>query len=714
MTTSSGNGGIDDLRRMDVPQSCDQSLELSPEKIGRAIEHSSVMVIITDAGGRIEYVNPCFSAITGYRLEDIAGKSPRILKSGHSPEGEYRKLWSAIRRGDHWRGEFCNRRKDGTLYWSNAAISPVKAADGAITHFIAVQVDIGEQKRIEQELRLSEQRFRSLAETSLLGICIDRDNLPLFVNQSFAEIYGYDNPAEVIQLRSLDPLYVQDDLARVIHSRQRHAGGRTSFPYEVRGVKRDGSIIWLQTQTTIISWNGEPAVQTMVVDITARKSREDRLHHQANYDPLTDLPSRKLALDRLDSAIVNARRRGHHVAALFIDVDRFKTINDALGHACGDRLLRQMAERIRLSIREEDTVARLGGDEFLVILPEVRQIVDAEAVAGKILDAVARPFILDGQETFVTVSIGVAVFPDQGDCAETLIQHADTAMYVAKESGRGSVHIFTDELGQRERTRTRLEAALRHALERDELTLCYQPLVDIRSGRIVGAEALLRWFNPEYGQISPQQFVRLAEHTGLIVPIGDWVLTTGCREARRWLDAGFSDIYLSVNVSSRQFRGNSLIDSVRRAIANNRLRPEYLELEFTENLLLEDLAEIKSTLQGLETCGVRLAVDDFGTGYSALSYLNRVPLDALKIDRSFIVELLTDPGQSSWIDALILMAHRLKLRVIAEGVESGAQLEALRARGCDVAQGYYLSPPLPPGEFLALLGTWRSITERAG
>ena len=226
------------------------------------------------------------------------------------------------------------------------------------------------------------------------------------------------------------------------------------------------------------------------------------------------------------------------MAALFIDVDRFKTINDALGHACGDRLLRQMAERIRLSIREEDTVARLGGDEFLVILPEVRQIVDAEAVAGKILDAVARPFILDGQETFVTVSIGVAVFPDHGDCAETLIQHADTAMYVAKESGRGSVHIFTDELGQRERTRTRLEAALRHALERDELTLCYQPLVDIRSGRIVGAEALLRWFNPEYGQISPQQFVRLAEHTGLIVPIGDWVLTTGCREQgnRIWKD----------------------------------------------------------------------------------------------------------------------------------------------------------------------------------
>jgi diguanylate cyclase (GGDEF)-like protein/PAS domain S-box-containing protein len=709
-----GDGKTGALRRVDLPDPPADLRELSPAQVGRAVEHSSAAVIITDARGRIEYVNPCFSETTGYRLEDIVGKTPRILQSGHTSEGEYRALWSTIRRGDDWHGEFCNRRKDGTLYWNRAAISPVKAADGAITHFVAIQVDIGERKRVEQELRDSEQRFRSLVETSPLGICIEQNGKPLFVNQSFAEIYGYDAPADIIQLGSLELLHVQGDLTRLIQSRQRHARGRASFEQEIRGVKKDGSIIWLQTQTTMISWNGEPAAQTTVVDITTRKSREDRLHHEANYDLLTDLPSRKLALDRLDSAIVNARRRRHRVAALFIDVDRFKAINDVLGHAGGDWLLRQLGERIRSSIREEDTVARLGGDEFVIVLPEVREHADAEAVAGKILDAIVRPFIFDGQEAFVTVSIGVAVFPDQGDDAEALLRHADTAMYVAKERGRGRVHVFSDELGQRKRTRTRLEAGLRRALERDELTLCYQPLVDIRSGRIVGAEALLRWFDPEHGQISPQQFVRLAEHTGMIVPIGEWVLTTGCREARRWVDAGFADVYLSVNVSSRQFRGNSLIESVRRAMASNRLHPECLELEFTESLLLEDLAEIRSTLRGLESWGVRLAVDDFGTGYSALSYLNRVPLDTLKIDRSFIIELLTEPGQSSLVDALILMAHRLQLRVIAEGVESREQLDALRARGCDVAQGYYLSPPLPPGEFLALLRTWRSSTVRAG
>jgi diguanylate cyclase (GGDEF)-like protein/PAS domain S-box-containing protein len=714
VATTGGDGAMGDLRSVDSPASRLHLPELSAAQIGRAVEHSSVAVMITDVDGRIEYVNQCFSRTTGYPLEQIVGKTPSILKSGHTLAGDYRELWSTIRRGDDWRGEFCNRRRDGTLYWSSATISAVKGPGGAITHFVAIQVDIGERKRVEQELRYSEQRFRSLVENSLLGICIERNGKPLFVNQSFAEIHGYDNPTEIIQLGSLTPLYVPGDLTRVFQSRRKRARGRTPLQYELRGVKKDGSIIWLQTQTMTVSWNGEPAAQTTVIDVTARKSREDRLHRQANYDPLTDLPSRKLALDRLGSAIANARRRHNRVAVLFIDVDRFKSINDALGHAAGDWLLRQLAERVRSSIREEDRVARLGGDEFVVILPEVRQHADAEAVASKILGALAQPFNIDGQETYVTVSIGVAVFPDQGDDVEALIQHADTAMYVAKENGRGSVHVFTDELGERKRTRARLEAGLRDALERDELTLCYQPLIDIRSGRIVGAEALLRWFNPAYGQISPQHFVRLAEHTGLIVPIGDWVLATGCRETRRWLDAGFDDIYLSVNVSSRQFRDNSLINSVSRAMASNRLGPECLELEFRESLLLEDLAEVKSTLSRLDSCGVRLAVDDFGTGHSALSYLNRVPLHALKIDRSFIIELLTDPGQSSLVDALILMAHRLKLKVIAEGVESIEQLEALRGRGCDLAQGYYLSPPLPAGEFLALLGRWRASSVRAG
>ena len=681
----------------------------------RAVEHSSAVVIITDASGRIEYVNPSFTEVTGYRLDEIAGKTPGILKSGRTSESDYRELWSTIRRGEDWHGEFCNRRKDGSLYWGGASISPVKTPDGRITNFIAIQVDVSARKQAEEELRVNEQRFRSLVETSLPGICIERNGKPLFVNRSFAEIFGYDRPADIIQLGSLEPLYMQGDLARVMRCRQmQNKGSRTSVQNEVRGVKRDGSIIWLHTQTKVISWSGGAALQTTVVDVTLRKSYEDRLVMQANHDPLTELPNRTLALDRLTSATLNARRRGTRVAALFIDVDHFKRVNDTLGHATGDRLLRQVAQRIKSAVREEDSVAQLGGDEFIVVLPEVRQRADAEAVAGKIVQATAGPFFLDGRETSVTVSIGVSVFPDDGEDAEELMRNADAAMYVAKDDGRGTVRVFTPELRQRNHNRMRLEADLRHALDRNQLALCYQPLVDVRSGRILGAEALLRWFNPELGQISPRQFVRLAEDTGLIVPIGEWVLTRGCAEARRWFDAGFGELYLSVNVSSRQFRGDSLIEAVRGALATNRLRPERLELEFTESLLLQDLAEARSTINRLEACGVRFAVDDFGTGCSSLISLNRVPLDTLKMDHSFTGALLTDARQSSMVDALILMAHRLELRVIAEGVERREQFEALRGRGCDIAQGFFFSPPLPPDEFLALLENWPASAARTG
>jgi predicted signal transduction protein with EAL and GGDEF domain len=354
-------------------------------------------------------------------------------------------------------------------------------------------------------------------------------------------------------------------------------------------------------------------------------------------------------------------------------------------------------------MREGDTVARLGGDEFVVILPNLHERSDAEAVAARMGDAVNQPFVLNGQETFASLSVGIAIYPNDGHDAEHLMRHADAAMYQAKDEGRGTVRFFTPELRRRNADRMRLEVELRHALEREELSLCYQPLIDIRSGNIVGAEGLLRWLNPELGQISPDRFIPLAEDTGLILPIGEWVLETACREARAWIDAGFEGLCLSVNVSSRQFRGCTLADAVRRSLTDNRLEPAHLELEITESLLIEDVTEIKSTIDRLAECGIRLAVDDFGTGYSSLSYLNRFPLDTMKIDRSFTRGLLDDSAQAALVDALIVMAHRLKLRVVAEGVETCEQLEFLRAHGCDVAQGYLFSPPVPADRFRQML-----------
>jgi predicted signal transduction protein with EAL and GGDEF domain len=359
-------------------------------------------------------------------------------------------------------------------------------------------------------------------------------------------------------------------------------------------------------------------------------------------------------------------------------------------------------------------VARLGGDEFTVILPDIGSSKDIEGVARKILAAFARPFDLDGHEAFVSASVGITLCPDDADDPERLMRNADAAMYQAKESGRNTLRFFTPELNARALDRIRMETELRHGLEREEFALHYQPLVDIRSGRIVGAEALLRWSNPELGSVGPEQFIRLAEETGLIVPIGEWALATACRQARIWQAGASKRFRLSVNVSSRQFRGTTLVDAVARALAASRLPAECLELEITEGLLMDDLPETMATIRALEARGVRLAVDDFGTGYSSLSYLNRFPIDTLKIDRSFTHGMITDRAHATLVEAIMAMAHHLNLRVIAEGVETREQLEFLRARGCDVAQGYYFSTPLPQEGFSKLLENWRQKRARAG
>jgi diguanylate cyclase len=427
-----------------------------------------------------------------------------------------------------------------------------------------------------------------------------------------------------------------------------------------------------------------------------------RLRHAATHDALTGLPNRVLLADRLRQAIARASRHEMRFAVLVVDLDRFKAINDSLGHIAGDELLQEIARRLSGLLRKEDSLARLGGDEFVLLIHEVSGPADAEQVARKVLTQVALPFQLAGLDVHVSPSVGISLCPDDGDDSETLLQHADAAMYHAKKKGRNTFQFFAPAMNAFARERLELESGLRTALAQREFELHYQPKVDVATGRIESAEALIRWRHPKRGLIPPGGFIPLAEETGFIVQLGEWVLYEACRQAREWQAEGVH-LRMAVNLSARQFRQDSLIETVRGALTAARLEPRYLELELTESAVMQDAESSVQIMRRLSDAGLRISVDDFGTGYSSLSYLRRLPLDKLKIDRSFIREIVTSRDDAEIVRAIVTLAHSLHLKVIAEGVETAEQLTFLRALGCDQYQGFYCSPPLPPAQFIDLL-----------
>jgi diguanylate cyclase (GGDEF)-like protein/PAS domain S-box-containing protein len=627
------------------------------------------------------------------------GKNTRLLKSEEQSESDYVNLWSTISSGKVWKGEIVNRRKDGTTYTQEMTITPVTPDVGnpANRYFVAIKQDITERKQAEEALLFKTALLEAQAETTIDGILVvsESDHI-LLANKQFGLHFGIPN--EVLSTRDdvIVRKYVADQVedSEAFVARVKHLNDHREEKSRDELRLKNGKTFDRYSAPLVDSNRRYRGRIWYFRDITSRKVAEERVRYLAYYDALTELPNRTLLQDRLAKALASARRRKDKVAFLFLDLDRFKDINDSLGHAVGDLLLQEVAVRLKTWAREQDTVSRVGGDEFLIVLTGVREVGDAAVAAERLMDAMTAEFVVQGHSLGVSCSLGISIFPEHGADGETLIKNADAAMYSAKDIGRNNFQFFTADMNAQAVERLALENGLRLALEKKELFLVYQPQMNITNGRITGLEALLRWQHPELGLVPPDRFIRIAENSGLIVPIGEWVLRTACSQARKWQDEGIPAVSLAVNVSAVQFRQEGFCQLIRKVLGETGLAPQHLELELTESLLLANADVTFSVLQELTDLGVTLAIDDFGIGYSSFTYLRQFRVSKLKIDRSFITNVAANPDDAAITAAIISMAKSLHLKVIAEGVEDEAQMSFLRAHQCDEIQGYYFSKPL--------------------
>jgi diguanylate cyclase (GGDEF)-like protein/PAS domain S-box-containing protein len=589
----------------------------------------------------------------------------------------------------------------GDYRWMRSSLQRLEQ-DGQPAGIRGILVDITERKHAEDALRASEERYRNLVNTAQDAIyTVSTSGDLTSLNAAFEKLTGW-SPGEWLG-KPFAPIVHPDDLPLAIDVLERVLSGQNAS-FELRIRAKSGDYLTAEFSAAPLVEEGRiTGLLGVARDVTERKKAQDIIRQLAYHDALTGLPNRALFEDRLRVTLAQAQRQRQMVAVMFLDVDRFKIVNDTLGHSGGDVLLRDIAAELTGVIRDGDTVARVGGDEFTLLLPAVNDESDAVAVAERILDTLKQPRFVEGQEFSVTTSIGITVFPQDGTDVHTLLRNADTAMYRAKERGRDNFQLYTPAMNAAVIQRLALENDLRHAVERAELFLHYQPVADVSTGQIVAAEALLRWEHPQRGTLDPDSFIPLAEETGLIVPLGEWVLREACLQARTWQDAGYTPIRLGVNLSARQLHHKDLINLVTSALEESGISPEWLQLEITEGDVMSNVEFIVAVLHKLRSMGVGISVDDFGTGYSSLSYLKRFPIDSVKIDRSFVRDLASDPSDAAIVTTVIAMARNLNLRVVAEGVETTEQLEFLRRRACDEYQGYLISRPLPAHQFARLI-----------
>jgi diguanylate cyclase (GGDEF)-like protein/PAS domain S-box-containing protein len=702
-------------------RSAHAAIEDKERQLRQVIDSIPTPVCYVDAGAHYRYVNDAFLEYVGRRAEDVVGRPIRDVL-GEERWNVLHPYLKRVEAGESVAVERLVNYADGRARWMNVRLAP-RIVDGIYLGHYATTSDIHEQKVVEEELRRAHTILSAHFDNTPLAVIEWDTELRIARWSGQAEkIFGWSAPEALGRSLNGWRLAYEEDVDAVNRMvAGLVAGPATHATLLHRNYRKDGSVIWVEWHNSALRDEGGRVISilSLAQDVSSRIQAEERLQFMATHDGLTGLPNTVLLNDRLEAAIARARRSGGRVGVMFLDLDHFKDVNDTLGHRIGDLLLKELSRRIRAALRQSDVLARISGDEFVVVLEDLPDPDAPERVAEKVLDEVRRPFHVEGNEIRVSGSLGLALHPDDGTDAETLLKNADAAMYHAKELGRNSFRLFSAELAERRAHRLRLEGALRRAMRGNELSLHYQPIVEMETGLVTRAEALLRWNDPEHGLVLPQGFIPLAEETGLGQAIGHWVLEAACRQARAWRDAGHGDIVACVNLSPGQLRDTAMIADLKRILQRTGCEPAWLQFEITETSIVRDVEGASLALAKLRALGVRIAIDDFGTGFSSLSHLRHLPVDVLKIDKAFVADIDTDAprrggeaaGGAAIVSAVIGLARGLGLAVVAEGVEKKSQFDFLARQGCHACQGYLLCPPLPAAEFESWLVARRELSQ---
>jgi diguanylate cyclase (GGDEF)-like protein/PAS domain S-box-containing protein len=675
------------------------------QNLSLAVEQNPCSIVVTDMAANIQYVNRHFTEETGYTLAEVIGQNPSVLQSGLTDRCVFEQLWASLKRGAQWQGEFVNRRKDGSIYIERAFIAPVINANGQANSYVAIKLNITDQRQAEDRLRLAASVFANAREGIIIS---DADNRIIDVNQTFCEITGYSRDDVLGQSPRLLKSGGQnaDFYAEMWKTLDQDGYWRG----EVWNRKKNGEVYAEQlTISTVKDLRGRVTHYVGIfTDITPHKENEKRLERMAHYDALTQLPNRILLVDRMRQAMAQADRGKHMLAICYLDLDGFKPVNDQHGHDAGDRLLMEISRRLQDVLRTTDTVARLGGDEFALVIGGIKDLGECERTLNRVLHSIAMPFqIPDGSQVAVSGSLGLTLYPDDNADSDALLRHADQAMYQAKQQGRNRYHVFDSERDRQVHARSSALQRLAQALEDDEFVLYYQPKVDMRYGQVIGAEALIRWQHPERGLLPPGEFLPVIEGSELSIDLGQWVLDQALQQLQAWAHQGI-DLGLSINISAEHLQQQNFMQHLKQSLAKYPdVLPNRLELEVLETSALADLAHVSSIIVECQMMGMAFALDDFGTGYASLSYLRRLPAKILKIDQVFVRDMLDDKEDMAIVEGVIALAKTFKRTVIAEGIESAEQGILLMHLGCYLGQGYGIARPMPIEKFATWLAQYQ-------